>query len=173
MRCAILYATMLMCLLNSAYAAGIKQQMLLSTESMENGTASSLGIYAAADDFIFYSGLSLSYIHSTKVIHRNNRKTIFPIYLFVGLKAPWKLSPYIEAAVDLPEAIIDDLFNSGGEVEGQVDYYYSAGLTFAATDRFSFLLYAKKYNFKYRETFFSPTYRVRPRSYGAGVLMRF
>ncbi len=165
--------TMVLCLINNAYGTELKPRILILGESMENGTASSIGIYAGAKDFIFYGGLSLNYITSSEVIQRNNRKTIYPIYFFAGLKGPWRLSPYIEAGVDLPEAIIDDLINHENEMEDQEDYYYSGGLKYSATDKVSFLLYAKRYNFKFRENIFLPTFKVRPRSYGVGVLIQF
>ncbi|MCK5639991.1 MAG: hypothetical protein KAJ19_04315, partial [Gammaproteobacteria bacterium] len=117
--------------------------------------------------------LSLNYIESSKVIQRSNRKIIRPIYLFVGLKAPRKLSPYIEAGIDLPEAFIDDLLNNAEESEAQADYYFAGGLEFKATDKVSFSLYAKKYNFIFRENILAPTIKTRPHSYGAGVSIRF
>ena len=162
---------MILCLMSNAYGNESDVRFSVSAESMENGTASSVGIYSGVG--IFYGGVSLNYIESSKVIQWNNRKTILPIYFFVGLKARTKISPFIEAAIDLPEAFIDDLLNNEEESEAQADYYFSGGLEFKATEKVSFSVYAKKYNFIFRENIISPTMKTRPRSYGAGVSIRF
>lgn len=167
----LFYLTMIFCLVNNAYGKESSIHISMLRESMENGTASAIGIYAGDD--VFYGGLSLSYIESSKVIQRDNRKTIHPIYFFIGVKAPRKLSPYIEAGIDLPEAFIDDLLNNEEESEAQADYYFSGGFVFTATEKVSFSLYAKKYNFIFRENIYAPTIKTRPDSYGVGVSIRF
>lgn len=171
MKCRLFYLTLILCLSNNAYGkeAGIK--MLMTGESMENGTASTIGIYAGDD--VFYGGLSLSRIESSEVIQYDNRKTIHPIYFFMGVKAPWKISPYIEAGIDLPEAFVDDLLNNEEESESQADYYFSSGLVFTATENVSISLFAKRYHFIFRENIYAPTVKVRPHSYGMGVSIRF
>jgi len=155
-------------------AHGVETSMRISAlgESIQNGSVLSLGLHTGTD--YFYMGLSLNRIHSSTVIQRYNRTTIYPIYLTAGIKAPWKLAPYFEAGVDLPEAIIDDLLdneNNGGGA--QADYYYSGGLVYSTTDSLSFSLYAKRYNFIFREDIYAPTFKTRPHGYGIGVSIRY
>ena len=78
MKRGLLYITVIFCLISNAYGAESNMRMSILGESIENGSASSLGIYLGDDDFIFYGGLSLNYITSSKVIQRNSRKTIYP-----------------------------------------------------------------------------------------------
>ncbi len=176
MKHALFYITIFFCLINNAFAMESDERILIHRESMENGSASSIGMYSG-NDGIIYAGLSLNYITSSTVIQYDNRKTIYPLYVFVGVKAPWKLSPYIEAGADLPEAIIEDLLDELDDNENksvsEIDFYYSGGLEFSVTDRFSFSLYAKKYNFIFRENYLAPISRARPNSYGMRVIIGF
>ena len=171
MKYKLLYITLVFCLANNAYGKDSGVHMLMLGESMEYGTASTIGIYAG--DNVFYGGLSLSRIESSEVIQYDNRKTIHPVYFFMGVKAPWKISPYIEAGIDLPEAFIDDLLNNEEESESQADYYFSSGLVMQATENVSISLFAKRYHFIFRENIYAPTIKVRPHSYGLGVSIRF
>ncbi len=159
------------CFINNAYANQPDIHITLLGESLEDGHSSTIRIHAGDD--ILYTGLSLSHIESSNVIQYDNRKTIHPIYFFVGLKAPTKLSPFLEAGIDLPEALIDDLLNNEEESESQADYYFSTGLVLAATDKVSFSVFAKKYHFIFRENIYAPTTKTRPHSYGVGVSFRF
>lgn len=172
MKYGLFYITLVFCLVNNAYAKESNMNILISGESLENGNAASLGMYVG-DDY-FYGGLSLNYITSSTVIQRNNRKTIYPIYLFMGIKAPWKVSPYIEAGIDLPEALIDDLLDNNEENGGaQADYYFSGGLLFSATKTLSISLYAKQYHFTFRENIYAPTTKTDQLGYGVGLSISF
>lgn len=176
MKHVLFYITIFICLINNAYGTESNMHISIHGESMENGSASSIGLYSGGDG-LFYGGLSLNYITSSTVIQYGNRKTIYPLYVFVGFKAPWKLSPFIEAGADLPEAIIEDLLDKLDDNEdksaSEIDFYYSGGLEFSVTDRFSFSLYAKKYNFIFRENYLAPISKVRPNSYGMRVIIDF
>lgn len=170
MKRGLLYVTIFFCLINNAYGEESNTRISFLRETMENGSASTLGISSGG---IFYAGFSLSYITSSTVIQHNNRTTIYPIYIFAGLRAPWKLSPYIELGGDLPEAIIDDLFQNEENAANEIDYYYSGGLEYSVTDKLSFSLHAKKYNFIFRENFLAPLSKSRQNSYGMGVTIHF
>lgn len=171
MKFKLLYITLFLCLANSSYANDSSIHVSMLGESMENGTAASVGIYTGND--VLYGGLSFSYIESSEVIQYDNRKTIHPIYFFMGIKAPWRISPFFEAGIDLPEAFIDDLLNNEDESESQADYYFSTGLVFIINEKVDVSLFAKKYNFIFRENIYAPTFKVRPRTYGVGVSVRF
>ena len=169
----LLYIAMILCLIGNAYGAESAEsdkRVSIRTESMENGSASTLGMYT---DGIFYAGFSLNHIASSEVIQHSNRKTIYPIYLVIGFRAPWKISPYIEGGLDLPEAIIDEIFDDEDNSIDQTDYFFSAGLEFSLTDMFSLSLYAKKYRFKFREDSLARTTKISPKSYGIGVTLHF
>ena len=170
MKRGLFYITMIFCLINNAYGMESSGRISILGESMENGSASSLGIYSEG---IFYGGLNLNYITSSMAIQSGNRKTIYPVYLAMGFRAPWKLSPYIEAGADLPELLIDELFGDEINSTNVIDYYYSAGLEYSATDRYSFSLYARKYNFRFQENLLAPISKPSPTSYGVGVTIRF
>ena len=158
-------------LFNNVYSAEADFRYFVSAESLENGKATIVGMRAG--DEIFYGGLSLSHIKSTEVIQYDGRKSITPLYLFLGLKANMKISPFIETGMDLPEAIIDDLLNNEEKSEAQADYYFSTGIYFEASKTTVVSLYAKKYNFKYRETILSPTIKNRPSAYGISLQIKF
>lgn len=153
-----------------------KNYLSILKESLENGSATSL---RADSGSIAYGGFSLNRIASSKIIQYGDRKTIYPIYVFFGIKAPWRLSPFIELGGDLGEMIIDSIFRDEDEenVINTIDYYYSAGLNFSITDKFLLSLYAKKYNFLYEEYVDSTSvyklFKSRPTSYGVGIGMQF
>ena len=170
MKHGLFYTIMIFCLINNAYGMESNERISISRENMEHGSAQSIGVYSEG---IFYAGLSLNRIRSSTVIQHDNRKTIYPIYLALGFRAPWKLSPYIEAGFDLPEALFDELGDDEDNSLNQTDYFYSAGLEFSATEMFSVSLYAKQYVFKFRETLQAPISRSSPHSYGMGVIIRF
>jgi len=166
-----LLITVILCLVNTAYGQETSYHISLFAESMDNGSAATAGISAGSD--VFYGGLSWSYIESSKVIQRDNRKSIHPIFLFMGLRVPMKLSPYIEVGIDLPEALIDNLLDNEEQSAAQADYYLSGGLRYKINKRVSFSLYAKKYHFIFRENIYAPTMKMRPRSYGFGMSILF
>lgn len=170
MKHALFYIVMILCLISNAYGMESNMRISIFCESMENGSASSLGIYSGGN---FYGGLSLNYITSSNVIQHSNRKTIYPIYLIMGFRAPWIISPYIEAGLDLPEALFDELVGDEDNSIDQTDYFYSGGLEFTVTDMLSFSLYAKKYKFKFRENPQAAISKSSPHSYGMGVTIRF
>ncbi|MDH5735288.1 MAG: hypothetical protein OEY87_04110 [Gammaproteobacteria bacterium] len=166
----LFYSIMLLTCLNTTYATENNGQVSLQGETLEHGKAASLRIHTG--DYL-YGGLSLNYINSDTVIQDGNRKTIYPLFLFMGLKYPSKITPFIEAAVDLPEAIIDEIFDNEENTIDLTDYYLSGGFDISLTDRFSISVYAKKYVFKYQETTWFTTSKVRTDSYGAGITLRF
>ncbi len=146
--------------------------ILISGESLENGHATSVGMYAGTDHF--YGGLSLNYIKSSTVIQHGDRKEIYPIYFFMGIKGYGKVYPYLEMAIDLPEAMIDDLLGNNEDNGGtQADYYFSGGLLFSVNKTFSISLYAKQYYFKFRETIYGPTIKTEQFGYGVGLSINF
>lgn len=137
---------------------------------MDNGEVASLRIRGG--DY-FYGGLSLNYIDSDTVIQYGNRKMIYPVFLFMGLKFPSKITPFVEAAVDLPEAIFDEIFDGEENSIDLTDYYLSGGLDLMLSDRFTISVYAKKYVFKYQDMTLFTTNKARTDSYGAGLTMHF
>ena len=167
----IIGAIVLFCLSHHAYATEPNLRMTVQSETLENGEASSVAM--VSDAGMVYGGLSLNYIHSSEIIGFNNRQTIYPVYVFFGLKAPLMVTPYVEAGFDLGDALIDDLYNNGEDEESLIDYYYAGGLSFSLDHRISLLIYAKKYNLKFREYFMAPTVKNRPETYGVGLSMQF
>lgn len=170
MKNGILCLAMLLFFTSNAYGMEPDTRISIQRENMENGFSSSLGINTGG---IFYGGASLNYITSSTVIQYNNRKTIYPVYLVIGLRAPWKISPYGEVGLDLPEAIFDEIFNSGNYGIDQTDYYFSGGVELLVTENFSFSLYAKQYQFIFRENNLAPISRASPGGYGAGIMFHF
>ena len=67
------------------------------------------------------------------------------------------VTPYVEAGFDLGDSLIDDLYNNGEDEESLIDYYYAGGLSLSLDHNVSLLIYAKKYNLKFREYFMAPT----------------
>lgn len=171
MKHVLLFTTMIFCLIGNAFGEESYTRLSILGESMENGTAATVGISSGAD--FVYGGVSFSHITSSKVIQYSDRQEIFPVYVFFGLKAPWILTPFVEAGFDFGDALIDDLYGDEDDKPDLVDYYYSGGLAFSATDKISLLLYAKKYNFKFQDHTTSATIKARPDSYGLGVAIRF
>ena len=159
------------CMGNLVHAAESDFYMTMSLESIEHGSAASLSATAGSE--VFYGGISLNRIESSRVIQRFNRKIIYPVYLFMGLQVPGPVSPYIEGAIDLPEAIIDDLLDNDENSKAQADYYYSVGVRFRYSNKISYAIYAKKYYFIFREGVNEPTMEKRPESYGVGLSLAF
>lgn len=170
MKQCLIHAVILLCLFNNAYAKENDWQLSLHVENMENGNASSFRINTG--DFL-YGGLSLNYIDSDTAIQDRNRKTIYPVFLFMGIKYPAKFTPFFEAAVDLPEVIFDELFDDENNSIDLTDYYLSGGVDITISDRLTVSLFSRKYVFKYHETTLDNTIKVRANSYGAGITMRF
>ncbi len=162
------------CLISSAYGQEYVGGVSIQRESIENGSATSVGVYGESFDMV-YLGVSLTGITSSTPIQSGNRTSILPAYFFVGLKAPWKLAPYIEAGTDLVDQLFDELGGSESETKPgeDVDYYFAAGVKYSITDRFILSLYAKEYALKFREDKNAPRNRVSPGGYGIGVSMRF
>lgn len=145
-------------------------QLALHADNMDEGEAVSLRLQTG--DYL-YGGLSINYIKSNRVIQVNDRKRIYPTFLFMGLKYPSKVTPFIEGAVDLPEAIFDELFDDDDNAIDLTDYYLSSGVQFPLGERVSLLLYARKYVFKYQQNSINDTRKVRADSFGAGLSIRF
>lgn len=155
------------------YALASTTDISVFHESLkDDGSVTSIGIFSSGSN-VLYAGVSLNYIDSTQVIQRNNRKTIYPLYLVIGLKAPWKISPYLEFAADLPEVLVDEYIHHEDDSINEIDYYYSAGITFSTTDKISFSMYAKRYNFIFRDTYLDPFSKTRLNSYGVGIKIKF
>lgn len=154
------------------FAGGV----FIQYESMENGVGRSIGAYAEAVDFnVIYMGVSLNYISSSDPIQFARRTEIAPIYLFVGVQGPWKITPYFEAGVDLVDSFWDELGRSDDEEEtgADVDYFVAAGIKVAIDERYEAALYAKEYVFKFKENINAPLERVSPVAYGMRLTMRF
>ncbi len=168
MKKGLIFITLVFCLLNNAYGKEAGFYLSIIGESIEHGSVAAVGFEAG---HIIYLGLSLNYIKSSNVIQNGNRKTILPLYFVISVKAPWKISPFVEVGSDIGDAVYRDLFHSEEDAINDVDYYYSGGIEVSINDKTSFVFYSKKYNFLYRE--FSILNRSRPDGYGAGVLVRF
>jgi len=165
-----LLISILLCFFSKAYATENHWQLSLLNENMENGDASSIRIQTG--DFL-YGGLSLNYIHSSTVIQADERKTIYPLMIFMGLQYPSRLTPFIEGALDLPEVIFDEVFDDEENQIDLTDYYISSGLTLSINKSVSLSVFARKYVFKYQGATLNITNKVRTDSYGAGVTVRF
>ena len=166
----LLYIFMFLCCFSNTYASEDGWQLSLQGENLDHGEAASLRIHTG--DYL-YGGLSLNYIDSDTVIQQGNRNTIYPLFLFMGLKYPARITPFIEGALDLPEALIDEAVDDEENAIDLTDYYLSAGLEIAITEKYSLTVYAKKYVFKYHETILTSTQKVRMDSVGAGITVRF
>ena len=171
MKQGLIYTILLFCCLHYAHASENDWQISIQAENLDIGEAASLRIHTGE---YLYGGLSLNYIDADTVIQYNNRKTIYPLFLFMGLTYPAEISPFIEGGLDLPEAIFDEMFDNDEENSIDLtDYYVSGGLNFSLNERFSISVYAKKYVFKYQETTLTTTNKVRADSYGAGLTINF
>lgn len=167
----LFYPILLFSLFSSAYAESPGWQLSLQAENMENGDAASVAIHTGE---YLYGGMSLNYITSSHVIQSGNRQSIYPLFLFIGLRSPSPISPFIEAGADLPELIFDELFDDDEEdALDLTDYYLSGGLNITLSDSYSLSLYAKRYRFKYHETVLTNRQRVTADSYGAGLTLHF
>lgn len=168
----LIFAAVFLFLGSSSYGSDAVMRVSVLGESMKNGTVSTIAV--SASDTTTYGGLSFSYIESSEVIQYGNRDTIYPLYFFLGLKAPWRIAPYVEVGFDLGDKLLDAIFNDNEEDdEDLVDYYYSGGITASVTSKISISLYAKKYHFIFRELISSPITRTSDTSYGAGISIRF
>lgn len=146
---------------------------ILRHESLENGGhASSIGIESVVADF-FYGGLSLNYITSDSVIQSSSRRTIVPMYAYIGMKAPWRITPYAEFGLDLPEAIIDDTFNSEKDAINEMDYYVAGGIELHLSRSLSVSVYMKQYHFIFRQDYTSPLSKAIHDSQGVNLSFHF
>lgn len=166
----LLYPLILLCLVNTSFAEESDWLLSMHAENMGNGHAASVAMQTGE---YLYGGLSLNYIRSSEVIQSDNRKTIYPLFLFMGLQYPSKFSPFIEAGADLPEVIFDEIFDNEQNALDLTDYYLSGGVNISLSDSYSLSLYTKRYEFKYHETALTTTNKVREDSYGLGLAMRF
>jgi len=166
----LIYFILLLSLLNTTHAAETVGQVSIHGENLDIGDAASVAIQSGN---YLYGGLSLNHISSDVVIQIDNRKTINPLYFFIGLKYTSKVSPFIEAGIDLPEALIDEIFDNEDNAIDLTDYYLSSGLNFSINKKFGISVYAKKYVFKYQAMSLFTTNKVRTDSYGASLVMRF
>jgi hypothetical protein len=166
----VFYITMIFCLMNNVNAANFNTRISLFSENLETGSALVVGM---SSEGTYYGGFSLSHIQSSTIIQYNNRKNIYPVYVFVGARAPWKLSPYVELGLDLAELIIDELFHDHTDAVNQIDYYFSVGLEMSVTDSISLSVYAKNYTFIFRENISAPIVNSKINSSGVGIKIRF
>lgn len=173
MKNALLYITTLF-FISISNAAASNTSLSINYESLDEGYATSVGMFSNTDK-IFYGGLSLNHINLSTVIQSNNRTTIYPLYFIIGVKAPWKISPYIEFGADLPETIFDEYIqkNEDEDPRNEIDYFFSGGVSLSFSDKFSLVLYAKRYNFIFRENYLAPLNTVSVTSYGAGLTFHF
>ena len=171
MKYKLFFIAMIFCSINNAY--GVEDdglgRVVLHSENLETGSAASIGIYGGD---IIYGGFNFSYITSTTILQRNNRSTIYPVYFTLGLRGPWKISPYIEAGVDVADFIIDEIFDDENDSIDETDYYFSGGLEFSVTDRVYLSAFVKEYSFIYKDNFV-PKVKNRQRSYGGGIIILF
>lgn len=171
----LLILALCICLAGPVYGEEAGQDISFLAESIENGEALSLSTGSSSGTGkIVYGGVSLNYIHSSTAITYGDRKTIYPIYVFFGLKGPWKISPYIEGGIDLLDIVLDDLFSTEEKDSGVgIDYYYAGGLKLSVTNEFTVSVYAKEYVFKFEEELTRRQARLSPSSYGVGVSFHF
>ena len=166
----LFYTMMLLCVFTIATAAENNWQLSVNGENMDTGEAASIAIQSR--DYLYF-GLSLNYINSSTAIQYNNRTTIYPLFIFMGLKAPTKIAPFIEGGLDLPEYIIDEALDDEENKIDLTDYYLAGGLNIEFNKKFALSVYARKYVFKYQETGLTTTNKVRLDSVGAALIMRF
>lgn len=101
-----------------------------------------------------YVGLSLNRIASTKALAEYNRKILYPVYLFLGVKPDWFISPFIEGAFDFGDLLIKNLDEENNKEEDDfeskvlVDTYFSAGLELNYK-LFSASIYYKEYDLRF------------------------
>ena len=170
MKKCFLLITTLLCLFNKAYATENDWQISLLNENMDMGDATSIRLHTG---YFLYGGVSLNYIHSSTVIQDSDRRTIYPLMFFMGLKAPSKVTPFVEAGVDLPEVLFDEMFDNEENSIDLTDYYLASGLEIALSKELSLSFFAKKYVFKYQGATLNITNKVRTDSYGIGLTMHF
>lgn len=171
MKSKLLFITIIFCFINNAYGENNNEsgRIILQVENLDFGAAGSIGMYTGD---ILYGGFSLNNIRSSTTIQRHNRDHIYPVYVAIGLRAPWTISPYIEAGVDLGDYIIDGVFDDETDSIDEIDYYFSGGLEISFNKAFSIMVFAKDYTFKFKDDS-TPTVINKQRSYGGGLILRF
>ncbi len=121
---------------------------LLGVMSEYSDTERTLGVTLASYDKSAYAGFSFSSVHSEKVLDVSERKHIFPIYAYAGIRAfPYMISPYAEFGVDVGDIAIAYLLKDDDEPLIP-DFNYSAGVS-VVTKHFRFAAYAKRYHLYY------------------------
>ena len=161
------------CLVGSAFADEDRKGISFSTESLNDGSAWSLGVYSKSFD-VFYAGLSINKVTSPTLVDYRKTETVSPLFFFLGLKAPWKISPFIEGGMDFVELIADDITKSDDEESSDyIDYYFSGGIKYSINNRFTVSLYAKEYVIKYRNVLNTQMMKSKPSGYGVGISMLF
>lgn len=165
-----LATTLLVFLTEHAIATENDWLISFHAESLDCGKAASLRMHTG--EFL-YGGMSLNYIDSCSVIQDRDRKTIYPFMLYMGLKYPAEFTPFIEAGVDFPELLFDEAFDDEDNSIDLTDYYITGGMEFSISERYSIVLYARKYVFKYHQSRLDISEKFRADSYGAGLTMHF
>ena len=161
-------------LINPAYGESTSRGAVsMHAESLDDGGATSLRVYTEGDR-IAYMGFSLNNIYTSSTpIQRNGRTSINPVYLFAGLRAPWKIAPFVEGGLDFGEKLINDLFQSPGSIDDDMDYYFSGGIKLDISDNMALSIYKKGYTFIFREDQFSPATTASQSGYGIELSMLF
>ena len=165
----------LACLIDSAYGSDDAAWcMTMQAESTEKGSASSLRVSTDLHA-LGYIGISLNRITSSTPIQIGNRTSIYPVYFFGGLNAPWQVSPFVELGTDLVDQLFDHLDGSADDTEkdDEVDTYLAGGVRYAVSPRLGISLYAKRYFFKYRSVSTAPLSKSFQNGIGLGVSLRF
>ncbi len=170
MRKSIFLTAILLYSITNAYASQDRLSTSFLVERLDDGNAASVRVQSGD---LLYGGISINNIKSSSVIQTNDRKRIYPVFLFMGVQYPSRITPFAEAAVDLPEAIFDEIFDDEENKIDLTDYYLSAGFNIGLTRTVTLTLFARKYVFKYQDPTISSTSKVREDSYGAGVMFHF
>ena len=108
-------------------------------------------------------GSSFSRINSsTRDLAKGNRKTIFPVYIFIQFKPELFINPYFEAGADVGDLLTRN-FNqntdngTNPEPAEPVDTYFALGIEFKHK-HFGISAYYKEYDLEYWNSVNSTTY---------------
>lgn len=165
--------SLLICVIKPALAEDSNPALSYSQEVLTDGSAWLVSIDSGASE-VFYGGFSLGQVTSSKLVSYRETETLTTLYFYLGLQAPWQLSPYAEGGISLVETLVDNIFNSDAEESADwIDYYVSAGLRFPVNERFSVSLYAKRYAFIYRNIQNTAWITSTPHGYGISASLNF